>query len=70
MSDAVCTHLDQINWPATWPEGVRLQMHILEGDEDFEIAQGLATTVSGAELFVYPAPSTISPNTTIRPPRC
>jgi dienelactone hydrolase len=41
------------NWPATWPEGVRLQMHILEGDEDFEIANGLATTVSGAELFVY-----------------
>ena len=41
------------NWPAAWPEGVRLQMHILEGDEDFEIAQGLATTVSGAELFVY-----------------
>jgi dienelactone hydrolase len=42
------------NWPATWPEGVRLQLHILEGDEDFEIAQGLATTVPGAELFVYP----------------
>jgi dienelactone hydrolase len=42
------------NWPATWPEGVRLQLHILEGDEDFEIAQGLAATVPGAELFVYP----------------
>jgi dienelactone hydrolase len=42
------------NWPATWPEGVRLQLHILDGDEDFEIAQGLAATVSGAELFVYP----------------
>jgi dienelactone hydrolase len=42
------------NWPATWPEGVRLQLHILEGDEDFEIAQGLASTVPGAELFVYP----------------
>lgn len=41
------------NWPATWPYGVRLQMHILEGDEDFEIAQGLATTVPGAELLVY-----------------
>ena len=41
------------NWPATWPEGVPLQMHILEGDEDFEIAKGLATTVSEAELFVY-----------------
>ena len=42
------------NWPATWPNGVRLQLHILDGDEDFEIAQRLAATVSGAELFVYP----------------
>jgi dienelactone hydrolase len=42
------------NWPATWPEGVSLQLHILEGDEDFEIAQGLAASVPGAELFVYP----------------
>jgi dienelactone hydrolase len=42
------------NWPATWPEGVRLQLHILEGDEDFEFAQGLAATVPGAEFFIYP----------------
>jgi dienelactone hydrolase len=42
------------NWPATWPSGVGLQMHILDGDEDFEFAQGLAATVPGAELFVYP----------------
>ena len=42
------------NWPATWPNGVRLQLHILDGDEDFEIAQRLAATVPGAELFVYP----------------
>jgi dienelactone hydrolase len=41
------------NWPATWPEGVRLQVHVLEGDEDFEIAQGLAATVPGAEFFAY-----------------
>jgi hypothetical protein len=41
------------NWRATWPDGVRLQLHILEADEDYEIAQGLATTVPGAELFVY-----------------
>jgi hypothetical protein len=27
------------NWPATWPESVRLQLHILDGDEDFEIEQ-------------------------------
>jgi hypothetical protein len=42
------------NWPETWPEGVPLQLHILDGDEDFEIAKGLAATVDGAELFVYP----------------
>ena len=41
------------NWPATWPDAVRLQMHILEGDEDDEFAQGLADTVPGAELFRY-----------------
>jgi hypothetical protein len=41
------------NWPVTWPEGVRLQLHILEADEDYEIARGLATTVPWAELFVY-----------------
>src|SRR6476661_7163804 len=42
------------NWPGTWPHGVRLQLHILDGDEDFAFAQGLATAVPGAELFVYP----------------
>jgi dienelactone hydrolase len=42
------------NWPATWPDGVRLQLHILDGDEDFEFAQALAETVPGAELFAYP----------------
>ena len=42
------------NWPETWPNGVELQLHILEGDEDVEFAEGLAATVDGAELFVYP----------------
>jgi dienelactone hydrolase len=42
------------NWPATWPDGVRLQLHILEGDEDVELARELENTVDGAELFVYP----------------
>jgi dienelactone hydrolase len=42
------------NWPETWPEGVPVQLHILDGDEDFEIAQELAATVDGAELFAYP----------------
>ena len=41
------------NWPAAWPDGVRLQLHIVEGDEDFAIAQRLAETVPGAELFAY-----------------
>jgi dienelactone hydrolase len=41
------------NWPATWPEGVALQLHILEGDEDVEFARALEATVAGAELFVY-----------------
>ena len=31
-----------------------LQLHIVEGDEDFEFAQTLAATVPAAELFVYP----------------
>jgi dienelactone hydrolase len=42
------------NWPAEWPEGVRLQLHILEGDEDVEFAEALARSVDGADLFIYP----------------
>jgi dienelactone hydrolase len=41
------------NWPADWPDGVPLQLHILDGDEDFEIAQSLSQTVPGAEFYVY-----------------
>jgi dienelactone hydrolase len=44
------------SWPAEWPEGVALQLHSTEGDEDVEIMQGLAATVPGAELFLYPGP--------------
>jgi dienelactone hydrolase len=40
-------------WPSTWPDGVRLQVHILEGDEDFEFAKELTARVAGSELFVY-----------------
>src|SRR6266516_4071201 len=39
-------------WPASWPTGVALQLHITEGDDDHEIAQTLAATVPNAELFV------------------
>ena len=42
------------DWPETWPGGVPLQLHILDGDEDLEIARELAAEVPGAELFVYP----------------
>jgi dienelactone hydrolase len=41
------------NWPARWPDGVRLQLHILDGDEDVGFAQALDTTVPASELFVY-----------------
>lgn len=41
------------NWPAEWPNGMPLQLHILDGDEDFEIAQGLAQTVPDAEFYAY-----------------
>lgn len=44
------------SWPAEWPEGVALQLHSTEGDEDVEIMQDLAATVPGAELFLYPGP--------------
>jgi dienelactone hydrolase len=44
------------NWPAEWPDGVALQLHSTDGDEDVEIMQGLAATIPGAELFLYPGP--------------
>lgn len=44
------------SWPAEWPEGVGLQLHSTDGDEDVEIMQTLAATVPGAELFLYPGP--------------
>jgi dienelactone hydrolase len=40
----------------TWPEGVPLQIHTMEGDElgDVDVARELAGTIEGAELFLYP----------------
>lgn len=35
-------------------DGVRLQLHILDGDDDVELARELAATVDGADLFIYP----------------
>jgi len=44
------------NWPAEWPDGVPLQIHMTEGDEDEEIAKALVEAVPGAQLFSYPGP--------------
>ena len=42
----------------SWPDGVALQMHLVEDDpvaeEDRPAAQELADTVAGAELHLYP----------------
>lgn len=40
----------------TWPEGVALQVHIMEHDpfDDLPVARELVAGVPGAELFVYP----------------
>jgi dienelactone hydrolase len=41
-----------------WPEGVPLQIHMMEGDEwaqeDLPAARELVESVDGAELFLYP----------------
>lgn len=41
-----------------WPQGVPLQIHMMEGDEwaleDLPAALELAETIDGAELFLYP----------------
>jgi dienelactone hydrolase len=41
-----------------WPEGVPLQIHMMEADEwaleDLPAARDLVQTVDGAELFLYP----------------
>jgi dienelactone hydrolase len=42
----------------SWPQGVPLQIHMMEGDEwameDLPAARELVETVDGAELFLYP----------------
>jgi dienelactone hydrolase len=43
----------------TWPQGVPLQIHMMESDEwvlegDLDAARELDQTIDGAELFVYP----------------
>jgi len=42
----------------SWPPGVPLQIHIMQGDrwatEDLPAARDLVETIDGAELFLYP----------------
>jgi dienelactone hydrolase len=44
----------------SWPEGVPLQIHMMDADElvlregDLDVARGLAETIESAELFLYP----------------
>lgn len=40
----------------TWPRGVPLQIHTMEGDElgDVDVARELVAAVDGAELHLYP----------------
>ena len=43
----------------TWPDGVPLQIHMMEADEwvqegDLDAARELNRTIDGAELFLYP----------------
>jgi dienelactone hydrolase len=42
----------------SWPQGVPLQIHMMEGDEwaieDLPAARELVETIDGAELFLYP----------------
>jgi dienelactone hydrolase len=43
-----------------WPQGVRLQIHMMDADElavrdgDLDVARRLAETIEDAELFLYP----------------
>lgn len=40
----------------SWPDGVPLQVHVMEADEwgDVDVARDVAATVATAELFLYP----------------
>jgi len=43
---------------SSWPEGVPLQIHMMDADpwteEDWPVAEALVEEVEGAELFLYP----------------
>ena len=53
--------VDPTEFGGPWPDGLPLQLHMMDGDEqglppneDLEVARRLAGTVESAELFVYP----------------
>ena len=55
---------------APWPEGVPLQIHMMEGDEwvlegDLDAARELEKTIEGAELFLYPGDSHLFADNTL-----
>ena len=53
-----CAFVPASQFGGSWPEGVPLQMHMMEDDEwvvdDIPAARELAETVEAAELFLYP----------------
>ena len=56
------------NWPATWPDGVRLQLHILEGDETPEITIVHAYEATWEDLQACSARAAIPSGTRARFP--
>ena len=53
-----CAAFPASEFGGSWPQGVPLQIHMMEDDEwameDLPAARELAETVDGAELFLYP----------------
>ena len=53
----LCGSMPVDTYAPSWPEGVPLQLHVMEGDADWgdvDVAREIAATVPEAELFLYP----------------
>jgi dienelactone hydrolase len=50
------SEIDLSEFGGTWPPGLPMQIHTMEGDEwvEIDIALDLAATIDDAELFLYP----------------
>jgi dienelactone hydrolase len=50
------SEIDLSEFGGTWPPGLPMQLHTMEGDEwvEIDIARDLAATIDDAELFLYP----------------